>query len=136
MCVRFPAAGICLCLLALVAGCGRQEMGSVSGKVTVDKKALPKGLITFMPVTGNSFNAQIKDGEYQTDEMPTGVAKVIITNATDFVPGPTGSDLSPPPKVLTKKPIAANERYQSARTSGLEFTVKAGKNTYDLDLEP
>lgn len=32
--------------------------------------------------------------------------------------------------------LTVNEKYQNSATSGLEFTLQKGENTYDINLNP
>lgn len=127
-------------LLAAVCliGCGPPPKGTVSGKITVNGKPLPEGLITFLSQVGKKevSNAKIKNGEYQTDEMLAGPAKIVIipTLAQETIPVDKG-DVRPPPKGKAKS-LDVPSKYQDANTSGLEITVNAGANTFDKDLVP
>lgn len=131
------------------AGCGGVgggPTGTVSGKVmTSDGKPLAKGLITFLSEVGNKdvFNAAIVNGKYLTSEMPAGSAKVVITpdlgksGGQGVSPNKEGNDLAPRPNPADgNKQIEVPAKYQNADTSGLQFTVQSGENTFDVKLTP
>jgi hypothetical protein len=136
-----PSARAPFALLALLAlfgaGCG-QQTGVVSGKVTIEGKPLPRGLITFLSDVGNkdAFNAAIIDGEYRTAAIPCGPAKIMILPTA----GPPksekgGNDLQPGARAgAAAKPVVP-DRYQSPDTSGFEITVKPGDNDFTADLK-
>ncbi len=133
---------VCLVLATLMAlGCRAPASGTVSGKVTVNGKPLPSGLITFEVSTGKDrvFSAAIENGEYRTDNIPVGVAKVAVTpgfeaESREIVA--KGGDLVAPPKATPapKGPFEFDVKYQNTETSNLTCTVKSGENTFDVDL--
>jgi hypothetical protein len=139
-------------LVVLCAGClifgtgctGSGGSGTITGTVTVDGKKLKRGLVTFMPEnTGKGvFNAAIVDGKYEVSGVPTGLAKVVIIPGLDR-PGtgsnpPEGNDGAPATTPPKKEDLATSvpTKYQDAATSGLELTVKSGRNDYDVNLTP
>ena len=72
-----------------------------------------------------------EDGVYElyTGAKP-GVAPgdyVVTVTVAEVIPS-AEPGLGPVPKNITPK------RYQSAKTSGLKYTVEPGSNTYDLEL--
>jgi hypothetical protein len=141
---RLAACGALLAAAALGAGCGKTEYGSVSGRVTVNGKPVRSGLITFQSEVGNKdvYSAAIRDGEYQTDEIPVGPAKVAVVPAlTPSRPGEpppesAAGDLRPAPRRADRKGDGIADRYQNLDTSGLVFEVRRGANTFSPDLKP
>lgn len=131
---------LAVALVAVVAlfsvGCG-QGTGVVTGKVTLDGKPLPRGLITFLSEVGkkDAFSAAIIDGEYRTDPIPCGPAKVTVI-ATDGPPTEEkgGSDLQAGPRPGTKTMVVIPDRYQKPDTSGFELTIKPGENPFNADM--
>ncbi len=143
-----------------LAGCGgggeddgyTGPRGTVKGKTSYAGKPLPKGcIVSFETFDGNGGTGEV-DGEGNYEIVTTGgglpVGKYMVS-------------VSPPPAefVETKLPstpeeaeaaskAAANstpdegpavdttipEKYQVASSSGLEFEVKEGENTYNVEL--
>jgi hypothetical protein len=92
-----------------VAGCGR-PVGSLSGKVTYNGKAIRGGNVTFVSTDGgSSFTGTITaDGTYAVPQMAGGDYKVCVETAsakpaTTSAPGgvlpaiPKGAKVGPPP---------------------------------------
>jgi hypothetical protein len=129
-----------LCSVCLAAGCGGgRELGTVSGRITLDGKPLPDARVNFQP-TGETKNPGIgsfgktnANGEYsltlidQTAEGAiVGTHRVMIKAVAGGEGDPTddkrrpGKDLVPP-------------EYNIKST--LTFDVKPGHNTKDWTLE-
>lgn len=129
--------------VVLCSGCGG-GVGVVSGKVTVNGKPLERGSITFLSEVGNKdpFTASIQDGEYRTDLIPVGTTKIYVLPPMDLSQKVGGGDLlAPPPKAQEGGGLPPgrgyfHDRYTEAGTSGLEYTVKKGENTHDINLDP
>jgi hypothetical protein len=135
--------------LVSASGCGSAP-GTVSGMVKAPNgKPLKRGLISFIPDTGKNRepkNASIIDGQYKTDPIPAGPAKVVIYPAQsegDIQELPPkeelgkGGDLVPRPKAnLPKRVVEVHERYSNVDTSGLSLVIKSGENTFNVDLKP
>lgn len=68
-----------LLVFLLLVGCGRANVGIVTGAVTVDGAPAKEGSIAFFPQDGKSqtSGAEIRDGRY-TAQVPLGTAKVEI----------------------------------------------------------
>jgi predicted Abi (CAAX) family protease len=123
-----------------LAGCGSRGSGTVSGTVSVSGTPLDAGLITFVG-TEEPFateSAGIRQGRYETAEMPAGqytvIVKVIDANAAarakpeqDLAPGAN------PSKANKAKPHA---NYEDPALSGLSHTVSKGKSEGVFNLEP
>lgn len=124
-------------------GCGGgQEVGYVSGKVTLGGKPLSQGSVVFHnPSKGvvvaaplgpdGSYTAKthqlagLPPGEYQVSISPAGVG----SGEAPLVEKPTPSAASSGPVIPPK--------YLQPTTSGLKITVKAGKNPpLDINLTP
>lgn len=132
---RAASAALLGLAVALCAGCGGAATGTVSGKVTVNNQPLKDGLITFLSDAGNrdAFSARITNGEYRTDAMPVGTARVYITPPMEMpTEGPQGGDLQPPPKVVKKALVP--EKYTRVETADLKLTVNKGENTFDVPM--
>ena len=125
-----------LCVLGAIAlagfGCGRSdlpELGTVTGRVTMDGKPLPNALVQFHSESGGRPGTGItdSDGVYTLtfiDDVKgaiVGPNNVEITTVwPDGEPGPGQREM-------------IQEKYNSATT--LKQTVKAGSNTFDFPLE-
>jgi len=151
-CIPLGLAG----LLLLVAGCGPgDDIGStlpVSGKVTVDNKPLPSGMVTFSPdeSKGNkgkfAASGKVSNGEYALESTsaaglkktgaPPGWYKVMVAAGM-----PPGMDVSAPPKGGTapktntgeSMPVAA--RFSNAAKTPLSVEVKEGAPAGHYDLK-
>lgn len=132
---KFDAA--VLLLAAALAGCGAKtpdNVGQVSGKVTLEGQPLPDALVTFAPVKpGGSTAAGKTDagGNYQlhyssgVEGAEIGENRVAISTYDEGSP-----DIEPPrPKVPEKVPLKYNIRSELVRD------VKQDANTFDFDLK-
>ncbi len=148
-----------LAVLSMVffAGCGsadkdqfKGDRGEVSGKVTVGGKPVPEGTnVVFQTKTGANYTAAGNvdaNGEYKLLYNGSPNLPAVTYVATVFPPAPKtaagpmttdqmgsmAADIGKAAKPAT--PPAFNTQYSSALNSGLEFTVKKGKNTADFQL--
>jgi hypothetical protein len=124
-------------ILLSLGGCGEdapENVGRVSGKVTLDGQPLPGALVTFSPVKSGGAAALGKsDGEGQYSLYYTsGIEGAEIgenrVSVSTFNEGDPDDD-PPRAKVLEKVPLKYNARTELVRE------VKAGDNTIDLDLK-
>lgn len=140
-------AGSILLLAAfalLAISCGFKGSGTVKGTITVNGKKLDRGLITFLSEEGkkDSFSAAIVDGEYETEAIPTGKAKIVVIGSDESgAAAPVQKDLGDlvaPAKSGAAKadPIIVPDQYQNAHTTPLSITIKTGSNQFDADLTP
>lgn len=122
----------CLCVLMIYfRGCGtpsegQPDLGSVTGIVTLDGKALPNACVTFIPDHGRpSYGTTDATGMYAmnyfgtTAGAATGTHRVMIVTALAGPPGPSYRDPIPP-------------RYNTEST--LSANVEPGENLLDFDL--
>lgn len=142
-----------LVALGLLAGCGGPDdeikgpKGSVSGKVT--GASVGEGIsVVFTEAGERGFLAQgttDADGNYKLTskldgQLPVGKYKITVlpkstddisTESTDYEKMMSGGG-----KTTASTPASSSvpERFQDASTSGLEFEVKEGANTYNIDL--
>jgi hypothetical protein len=136
------ALPVALAALAAVlsAGCTGGGTGTVKGKITVNGNPLPSGLITFESQTGkkNAYAAAIRDGMYETDQIPSGPCKITVVHSAIPAPESGGNDLLAGRKggARVAGVVEVPRKYHSSDTSGLELEVKAGANTFDKDLTP
>jgi hypothetical protein len=127
---RSLAAGVLLFLM----GCGNGQ-GTVSGKVTLDGKPLPGGIITINDAAGLSPGGGIgKDGSYSVSNVAPGPAVITVLtvgtrpslrdpNNTVAAPNPHGEFVEIPGKYVDKG------------TSGLSLDVKGGKQDHNVELK-
>jgi hypothetical protein len=122
-----------LCL-ALLVGCG-ERLPTVSGKVTIDGKPVPEGMISFQPVAGGAIAvAPIQpDGSYEvktgTDAgLKEGEYTIVVQAPKGIIPAPTPQN--PNPKFERWVPAW----YGNPETSELKYTVTPGSHTHDLEL--
>jgi len=117
-----------LLALAITAGCGRSGLYPVKGKVIFpDGTPLTAGTVEFGPVDKDAMLAprgEIKvDGTFQAstyaegDGAPPGKYRVLVTPPEQVDPG-------------QPRPLPFDRRFSSYATSGLEYTVKPGRNEF------
>ena len=130
-----------------LAGCGRAApaTGTVSGVITYQGQPLAAGTVTFRNdkkglVAGGLLLGS--DGRYELltggkKQIPVGDYAVVISppepyqlDAADRAAGKAPPPAPAPADVLRQIP----KKYRSPSTSGLQFTVKPGANTFDLDM--
>ncbi|NBO93665.1 MAG: hypothetical protein EBV06_15350 [Planctomycetia bacterium] len=121
------------CILALSTGigCSETSKANVSGKITLDGKPLPEGLIRFLPADGQSQNADatIKDGQY-TATMPPGEKRVEIT--APKVVGKRKMYNTPDSPTVDEIAELLPAKYNTS--SDLKLTVKAGTQEKSYEL--
>jgi hypothetical protein len=143
--LQYAAVVVYAAFLIIGTGCTSSSgSGTISGIVTVNGQKLKRGLVTFLPENSKKgvFNAAIIEGKYEISSVPTGLAKVVIIPGLD-PPGTgenpaDGNDKAPPPSGSKKDSFTTSvpAKYHDAATSGLELTVKSGRNEYDMNLTP
>ncbi len=128
-----------------LAGCGSSgpgpggPQGEVSGKVLFKGKPLPGGMVTFMGPAGMFGNSRIgEDGSYQLT-APVGEVKITVDNrmlAVKEKPGEAALNPSTAPRDPIKgKYVRLPDKYYSAETSGLTYTVTKGSQSFDVNLQ-
>jgi hypothetical protein len=122
-------------LLVASSGCGGVYDSSARGIVSLDGKSLPRGAVTFHPVSGGpAAYAMIReDGSYsirtgREEGLPAGEYEVSVSANEPSVAQSSNGGPPPPGKLITPA------WYRMKETSGLKFTVKPGKNEINLDL--
>jgi hypothetical protein len=126
-----------LCMLTLVAtvGCSSSSQeAQVSGRVTLDGSRIGVGTIVFAPVEGGkpATGSIESDGSFvvNTSREPglaAGKYKVAVS-IREMPKNVKRSDQPPPGRLLIP------ERYEQADASGLQFEIRPGKNSIDIEL--
>ena len=128
---------VAMVVLALATiGCG-PSTATVAGKVTFQGDLITIGTIAFIGPSGKVASATIQDGAYAVADVETGLATVTVTShePSPMMHPPTGPDPNaPPPPPLKYVPIP--ERFSNLKRSRVTYTVRPGKQTYDVVLKP
>jgi len=149
---------IILALLLPLVGCSSNQPGSVLGKVSFNGKPLKGGSITFVPPAGPSnYSTILEDGSYQIEPVTAGPVKILVETQSLLPPAallrrgaprnaaPEGAaasaDLSKTSMgaaagSVNPRYVKIPDKYGELSTTDLEYTVKPGKQTYDIDLKP
>jgi hypothetical protein len=112
-------------------------MASVSGKVTYNGKPVPKGTISFVPVSGNGRNAVGElgpDGSYKLQTETTGDGAE-LGDYTVTVSAHDEEVLQYIPKTPLPPKLLAPAKYENPKTSDLKATVKKGSNSFPFELK-
>jgi len=148
---RYPCFLACGVGLLVLVGC-QPATGSITGKVSYQGKALPVGNITFVVAERPPASAQIRDGAFSIDKVPTGEAKIAITAPAPPAKGPAGPKGAPkdkgggPTKAVLPSGVDYGGReeintlkipdhYADLEKSGLKHTVVSGKQEFNVDLQ-
>jgi hypothetical protein len=126
---------VSLTLALVAAGCGQAHDATVTGVVRQGGELLTTGTVTFHPVKeGPLATGDIQgDGSYtlktgDQNGLDSGSYKATVV-ATGPMPEPTAQESEPLPKLLTAA------QYGDPQTSRLQFDVKPGPNSIEIDLE-
>jgi hypothetical protein len=140
---------VLLSLSVLLAGCGgdpsKPALGRVSGTVTYQGKPLTTGLVTFIPSsgpgasTGQPASGEINSsGGYSLTTFEAGDGAVLGTHTVTVQAREgamqTGKGMPAPGEVVKVPKSLIPEKYAKGGTSKLQFEVKAGSNTYNIEL--
>jgi hypothetical protein len=130
-----------------VAGCGN-PIGTVTGKVNYKGSPLKGGEVVFFGANGQSAQSEIKeDGTYTIDKLVAGPAKICVKTSQLKPPAPGTRRFNPvpegapgemkqeSPEEKAKRYVAIPEKYEDPKTSGKEYTVKSGKQEFNIDLD-
>jgi hypothetical protein len=151
----FPLAALGLLLVAGEWGCGpaggpRPPMGKVSGKVSYKGTPLPRGTISFSPVSGSKGNSsgigaigQIgSDGTFELTTFDTGDGAVVgqHTVTISIQSDGAGSMKNMPSNPVESVKIAQQQNlipaiYTDASKTPLKYTVEPGSNNFDINLK-
>jgi hypothetical protein len=123
--------GTVLLAAILIAGCGKSNIGVVTGTISVDGAPAKSGSIAFFPTNRKSSTAgsEIVDGQY-TAKVALGAAKVEIR-----VPKVVGQKkLYDTPDSPVKQVLAESLPRKYNDDTELKLEIHAGKNLQDYDL--
>jgi hypothetical protein len=138
-CPRWFAPCLVLAALVLVAGCSGKVENSVSGKVLLNGKPVAGTVVFIWPDKKELVSPIGPDGQYAFPNPTRGTVTILVKGMGG---GPTGGKVAPPPGATGKLGAGLGQgeappaRYADARTSGLSYDIKGGKETYDLPLTP
>lgn len=144
----------------LAAGCSAKK-GTVSGKVTYNGNPLTRGMVTFLPESGQggAFSSPIKeDGTYMVSGVPAGKMKIAVVparvqNKTAMTPQAGKSEIDQVSEKgkkimprLAKKFAGVPEppktpssdfpsHYSNPEKSGLECMATGGDQTHDIEMK-
>ena len=140
--IRLFAVFGCLACLLLTVGCGSSgPSGTVSGTVTnggqgiAAQVAFKSDTATVSGVSDASGKFTLTTGE--TENIPVGKYQVAVSEvSTDSTMSDADYEAlmsggAKAPKAVSKIPA----KYASFGSSGLEFTIVEGENTFDIPLE-
>lgn len=140
-------------ILFAATGCLRrlQPTGTVSGKVTYQGKPVPAGcLVTFVSEKGVAALGTVDaSGRYQLKFAGKPDVPALHYNISVTFPGVTGPEMTDEderkymagdPATIAKFSKKAQsapipKKYSDEFNSGLLFEIKAGPNTFDIDLQ-
>jgi hypothetical protein len=126
-------------LATTLPGCFRTT-GMVSGKVTFQGEPVPAGSVIFVHADGATISGSIHEGSYSIAKVPTGACTILVVS----LPAPRsiwnpekkeqmgGEDTS----AESRDPRPLPSRYNDAKESDLQYEVRTGQQTYDIDLKP
>jgi hypothetical protein len=126
-----------------VAGCGRST-GHVTGQVTYKGQPLPSGTVLFHGPDGATGHSAIwPDGRYEVRDVPVGPWKITVQSHGRLPQGFARGALRDPdfkmsPREALKvlQHVGIPKKLADPAQSGLAYTVKAGKQRYDIALTP
>jgi len=141
--LRRATDGVSLLLLLSVllwgAGCGpKGPKNSVSGKVTLNGKAVA-GQVSFIGPDGKEITSGINpDGTYMIPDPPTGQAKIVVKGMPGGggVAGVQGTKTIEAPGATTAEVGVPPPLKYAAPDNGLTFNVTGGKQTHNIELTP
>jgi len=132
----FHVGAFWLIVVVTLSGCSRSGFdSSVSGSVTLDGKTLGQGGVVFVPIS-ESKNPSVgtigRDGYYalktaNTPGLNSGKYRVTVSALDTPNPPPGVRDTTPAKQLVP-------EKYTNIKTSGIEYDVKSGSNTFNIDL--
>jgi len=124
-------------ILPIMGGCGgggkgKRVTGRVDGTVTFNGQPVKGGSVSFVSkTTGDGAGATIEpSGKFKvTDPVPVGQYSAMVLPVV-LTPDEIADGKQPPPS------NDIPEQYRSTETSGLNFEVKEGQNTFEIKMTP
>lgn len=128
--VIFSLCAAC-CAVSTIAGCGKANVGTVSGTVIVDGSPAKSGSIAFFPVNKKSptAGAEIHDGEYLA-RVPLGTSKVEIRVSKVVGQKKLYNTPNSPIRPVLEESLPA--KYNDESTLTLDVQSGANKQDYQL----
>jgi len=122
--------GVLLLAAAVLPGCGKslpENMGRISGQVTLDGAPLPDALVTFAPkdASGSTMLATTDSSGNYRGEAHVGQHAVSIVTYREANPD------SDPPRAAAPEKVPVKYNYKTE----LMAEVKSGSNTLDWQLK-
>lgn len=126
-------------LLLAISGCSKSSSATVSGHVHYKGDPVTIGSVTFYGTDNQTATAPIKaDGSYTATEVPLGTVKVAVITPRQMSAAMAKGlqklkkgQFTPP----TTKTVAVPPQYSKPEQSGLELTVRSGKQPFEIDLK-
>ncbi len=117
--------------IILLAGCGKSNVGIVTGTIMVDGSPAKDGSIAFFPVDGKSptTGAEIRDGQYRA-QVPLGAVRIEVR--VPKVVGQRKLYNTPNSPVMPLFEESLPAKYNDQTT--LELVVQPGENRQDYQL--
>jgi hypothetical protein len=126
-----------LLAIVMLIGCSRSLESQVSGKVTLDGKQTGPGVVVFVSEGGQSNPAtgavDLSGDYFLKTSRAKGLAPGKYRVSVSIFDQPT--DVKPGERSMKQAKLIIPEKYVSATSSGLEFQVKPGNNTIDIELK-
>lgn len=133
-----------------ITGCGQvaheipDTGATLEGSVTLNGTPIPLALIIVCSQTATSDTVVREEGNYKVLSVPLGLVKigvdteamrgeVISRNMASAYKGPDGKMKEEQAKKLKFVPVPA--KYADPETSGLEFEIIKGSNTFNIILK-
>ena len=130
--------------VSLQSGCNK-PFGSVTGTITLGGAPLPAGLVSFLAEDGTVVSANVDaNGNYRVDNVPAGLARVMVYTAFNENLGSSGDLLKNQGRDPTRFKdvpkssvplVMVPQKYSTPETSGLSVTVGKGETKYDIPLD-
>jgi hypothetical protein len=128
-----------------IAGCsGGGGIGALSGKVTYQGKPVIYGVVVVRLADGTQRTVNIEpDGSYTAPDLPPGVVKLGVQSPEPPDPsaqkprsrGSAPAPAAPRPTVDRSKWFQIPDQLADPDKSGISTTVKAGANSFDIQLQ-
>jgi hypothetical protein len=126
-------------LATALPGCS-QSTGTVSGRVTFQGQPVAAGSVTLIHADGPTRSGSLHEGSYSVAKIPTGACTILVVS----LPSPRlrwnpekkermGGD-GASSRFRTATPVPS--RYSDPKESNIHYDVRAGRQTYNIELKP